>query len=297
MTDRIANNSNGVLGYSKILGRRSEIFASGFLEDSLRAASYELRLAKTKLILPNGKRYPEGKIYHEHLVLESGDVAFASSEERFHMPRDVTANVSVKFSFASKGVLGLNGMIVDPGYGSGTKEGSRLHFILANVGERTIVIDLCNDRFASLQFFPVCADAEATNSALATAKSPSIIDDLFSDPSLTLGLSFFATQRGLRERISNLEKNMARDVRGLNNVVNFGHFLLGSAVVGVVISFLLSWLSTSRAKAVVDLLSNHLGTTTEILLIVIIPFVTVPLGITCWLQRRNRRGSEGDHQV
>ncbi len=301
MTDNDAGPVGGVLGQSIILSRHEEIFASGFRQESMRTASYELHLAKTKLILPNKKRYPENDIYEGPLVLQCGDVAFASTVERLHVPNDLCANLSMRFSFASKGVLALNGMIVDPGYGSDHEGGSRLHFILANVGERAIYVNLCSDndeRFlgdsiAAIQFLPVSTSPGAAIAAPTLSKSPPVIDELFRNDELSLGLSLFTTQREMREKIEALDRDIKNDVRGLNNVVTFGHFLLGTAVVGVVISFLLSWLSSSRAKATVDLLSHHTGVATELLLIFIVVFITIPLGIHLLLKMRNSGSSRG----
>jgi deoxycytidine triphosphate deaminase len=282
------DHPGGVLGRTLIVARQEDIFASGFKLESVRMASYELRLAKTKLILPNGKRYPEGTLYEQPLILQSGEVAFASTEERFHMPTDLTANLSMKFTFASKGILGLNGMIVDPNYGSNTTDGSRLHFILANAGQQPIIVNLGSDRIASIQFFPVLSDWDDPKGP-STTTSPSIIDELFQDEAQSLGLSFFATQSRLAERIDTLEANVARDVRGLNNVVTFGHFLLGTAALGVVLTFLLSWMSSSRADAVVNVLSRHSGTATEILLSCIIVFVTIPSVVALLLKNKDER--------
>ena len=277
-----------------MFSRQDEIFASGFSKESIRAASYELRIANTKCILPEGKRIPEGEVLDGALILGPGGVAFVSTEERFHMPRNLSANLAVKFTYASKGILSLNGFTVDPGYGSDEDKGSRLHFILANVGSETVTIQPLVDRFASIQFLPVIEFEDSQEVPLNITKVPTRIAKLFSDENASLGLSFFKDQATLKGRIDNLETTWHKEIKALDNVVYFGFFLLGATILGVVLSVTAGLMS--RMGPTLHLISQHLVVAIVLMIFIVTLLTAVPYSIvrTISFARTNRKHQSSD---
>jgi deoxycytidine triphosphate deaminase len=278
--------SGGVLGKNWIHARNLEIFAAGFQQGSVQGASYDLRVANTKMILPDGTRIPEGQYFGQPFHLQPGDVALVSSLERIHMPPDLCGAISIKFSYASKGILMLMGMNVDPGYGCSDPEGMRLHFILANMSTSVLSIRPGEDRIAALQFFPVLAGEtnEAPAITLAPPVAPGIIEDLFNRATLPLGLSFVQKQAELESEVQRTKAKVDEHVRGMTQVVMFGHFLLGTAVVGAVLSLILGWVGDStiqdRVRALVDLLPDTLFGFLSLFVSVVAVFVLLPLIIS-----------------
>jgi deoxycytidine triphosphate deaminase len=277
--------AGGVLGTAVIRDRRQEIFTSGYSDDCVQAASYDLRVANTKMILPRGRRIPDGSIHDRPFVLQPGDVAFVSTDERLRMPEDLSGNISIKFTYAIRGILVLTGMIVDPGYGSDLNEGRRLHFVIANVGQEPLPIHPGTDRIASIQFLPVLAGKDKTpSSAHRLAKSPSLIDDLFIEHELPLGLSFFESQARLERHVDQLDTKIDESVRGLGQVVLFGYFLLATVIAGVVLTFLLGWVNDStlqrRLRLAIDLLPHNLYGVISLIVIGLMIFVGLPYLIT-----------------
>lgn len=286
--DKWESATGGVLGAAFIHARSSEIFASGYSESSLERASYDLRIATTKMILPSGQRIREGEEYTRPFMLEPGSVAFVSSLERVHIPYQLCGIVSIKFSYASQGILMLMGMGVDPGYGQDepTAGGRRLHFVVANVGLETLQVRPGEDLIASLQLLPVLVpqteQVQVAPPPLAT--SPSIIDDLFNRPDLPLGLSFFQRQADLEHHVSTLNVRVDEHVRGLNQVVLFGHFLLGTAITGGLVTLVLGWAGENslqkKISAAVDLLPTSPWAFLSLLLIFVVVFGLGPLAIS-----------------
>ena len=172
------------------------------------------------------------------------------------MPTDLSANLTIKFSFASRGILSLNGFAVDPSYGSDTESGSRLHFILANVGAQDVTIQPRHDKFASIQFLPVIGSNDFKATTINIPQSPNRIDKLFSDADMSLGLSFFKEQDALKGKIHDLETKWEKEIKSLDHVVYFGHFLLGSAIFGIVLTVTFSLMS--KMETTLTLVSEHL---------------------------------------
>ena len=79
------------------------------------------------------------------------------------MEWDIAGNIGLKFSLAAQGLLVLTGMALDPGYGRQLDDNGVwiamadqcLHFVLANVGPKPVVLTPGRERIAFLQLFEI----------------------------------------------------------------------------------------------------------------------------------------------
>src|SRR5439155_10476374 len=95
--------------------------------------SYDLRLGK--------EAYLSSQKYLQHLdsdrdsiVIEPGEFALLMTYESVNIPRDCVAFISLRFSYALKGLINISGFHVDPGY-----EG-KLVFSVYNAGPNPVVM-------------------------------------------------------------------------------------------------------------------------------------------------------------
>lgn len=227
----------GVLSGSEIQRRVEKnaelISGETFEPKALRAASYDIRAAADEMITPQDERVPRvpsgQERRHRDLVLSSGDTASLTTVERFQMPPDLAGNITVKNRFASKGLMLLSGLLIDPGYGS-SSAGARLHLQVANIGREQIVIRLGVDQIARVQFLRVYGGTE--HSATPLGDQPS------SDQT-RLSLSFLTDLKHLRdsfERTNDL----------VRTVLLGGILVLAITVLGVSLSTILSLSSNEK---------------------------------------------------
>lgn len=123
--------------------------------DNLKGAAYDLRMATDGMVLPNGvviRPNTDGTHRRSPVILEPGQTAFISTRERLNVPDWLTGNISIKGELAGKGILLLTGLIVDPGYHKGGSGDGRLHFRLANLGKRPVVLEPGRTKIVSIQF-------------------------------------------------------------------------------------------------------------------------------------------------
>ena len=233
-----------VLGRSELKRRFDEgVFVKGtWLEENLRGAAYDLRVAGDYLILPDGKRYwSEGSDGHQRrettFWLKPGNVAFVTSVEELAMPDDLAANVAVKFRNSLDGILVMGGFLVDPGYVG------RLHFQLANIGREPFQIEPEKTSIAALQLLPLTGDAELDNHP--PPDSERLLRAMFnaSVENEQLGpLAFFT----LRKRVKKLERRLDKGVadidvtkRSMDALVVFGVIVIFAAILAGLIEKLL----------------------------------------------------------
>ena len=129
--------------------------------DDAAADATPSQLAKFLELLPRPTPPP--------VVLEPGDTAVFCSRERFALPMCVAGNVTVKNTYAAKGLMLLSGLLIDPGYGKGHdahgdgRAGCPLYLHVANIGrERMTLIPGCDD-IARIQFLHVDEELDATD--------------------------------------------------------------------------------------------------------------------------------------
>ena len=119
-----------------------EVFKDGtWVEESIKEASYALRVASDGLLL-RGKRYkPNEESIEGRIEIKPGEIAILSTIERLDMPGDLVGKLGIRFDYATQGLTGLMGIQVDPYFGWG-HEDERLYIRVANLGNETILIHL-----------------------------------------------------------------------------------------------------------------------------------------------------------
>ncbi len=149
-----------MLGAEQIADRlaRGELFANQtWVSENIRAASYDLRMARSRyaIVRRDGThvRVGNNEADSSGQVLRPGDFALLSSEEKLTLDRSTAGLVGAKFDFIRQGMLVLTGINVDPGYGSdGVKP---LHFLLANMGDRELPLIPGYTKVATIQFHDI----------------------------------------------------------------------------------------------------------------------------------------------
>jgi deoxycytidine triphosphate deaminase len=250
------------------LRQPDHIFRDGSWDESLiKGAGYELRLAKDYLVVPARDREAgfetvrPGEAARDEFVLEPGDSALVSTQEKFCMGFDVSALLGPKFSWSAKGLLVLHGMVAHPGYGrapdeSGAwvpKDDERLYLIVANIGPGPIHMR-AGDRIAYIQFFSV-EPAERPR-AIDNVGFDFLNDRLFSRQASAPGLAYFKMFRdlkvafdadqvarttelaGLRAEVAAAQQSVDRVRSSTEYVVVFGVFLVAATLFGVTLDAL-----------------------------------------------------------
>jgi deoxycytidine triphosphate deaminase len=161
-----AEFTGGVLSDGAILREveNGRLIVSGFDEDGLHPASYDLTIAPDALITPSGREIQPGEAERRHrqVVLEPGETALFSTKDLFIMPPHIAGNLSIKNRLAAEGLSLLSGLLVDPGYGldelADDELGCRLFMHVANTGKKTIALHPGKDKIARIQFLPVVGE-------------------------------------------------------------------------------------------------------------------------------------------
>jgi dCTP deaminase len=201
-------------------------------EDNFIGAKYDLRMADTGLVLPNGKIVdPTDQPYREDILLGPGETAFVRTRERMRVPLDLVGNMSIKGDLSRKGILSLTGLIVDPGYRGGENSDGRLHFRLANLGSGIVVLQPGVTRIASIQFLRLAEPAVAL---------PEPPDIWARKESLAEGLGFIDEIKSVKAKVDDLSIDFERQKRSVNYVLVAGILVILATLLGVAVSGVLS---------------------------------------------------------
>ncbi|HEU5253427.1 MAG TPA: hypothetical protein VFU16_08915 [Solirubrobacterales bacterium] len=254
-------------------------------KDCLRSAAYDLRIAKTYLITPGGTRYwPKGGPGHCKMTapfeLKPGEVAFVSTVEKLVMPADLVGNIAPRFRRALEGILVMGGMLVDPGYTG------RLHFQLANVGNKPFTITPGRTSVAAIQFLPVF---EASSDLDRVPSSKHLLKQLFREEVKTEPLeqlAYFSGVKDLKDEVKKLNKRiddqeiaLSSMHRSTEQLVVFGVFLVVITLFGIAIAALINSLSDGSVEEAKDTAAADLTLTSVGLAILFLTLV----GVVCWL--------------
>ena len=129
-----------ILGREEIHRRllAGEVFRrNSWKPESLKEASYALRLADDELLL-DGQFYNRGNHFgDDYIVIDPGKIAMLSTKEELVMPGDLVGKIGIRLEFALLGLIGLIGIQVDPYYGQ-DKDHERLYVRVANFGNDPI---------------------------------------------------------------------------------------------------------------------------------------------------------------
>ena len=232
-----------ILGNEEILQRlnNGEILRKDtWVKESIKEASYALRVACDGLMLGGQHYRPEKDRVEMAIDIKPGEIAILSTLEQLNMPGDLVGKIGIRFDYASIGLTGLMGIQVDPLFGRDLDK-ERLYVRVANLGNAPISIPLCAEVF-TLELHEVSGNVPEPSRAripmwhriqenLAGQQNPSwsYVTRVRSE------LSAQATQ--LDKRLESETKNI-RDY--LQPVVMFGIFLLAVTILGVSVSVILS---------------------------------------------------------
>jgi deoxycytidine triphosphate deaminase len=263
----------GVLGSGSL---RAELEAGRLMEvgtydlQRLRPAGYDLVIARDGgLQVPSGtdpespRKYKKGTPYPEPaLILRPGDFAFVATKEKLSLPWDLAANVAVKNGFARRGLLLLTGLLIDPGYGYGESEPKPLHFGIANVSRKQLVIAFDTEPIASIQFLPVAGKVDVRPAGLPI------------EPEGPGGFVFFTR---LEREVDKLDSKIAATEASVSTTLVLGAFVILATLIGSIVAILLGAISdadTSQAtSSVIQLVKDNFAAS------VVLAVVAAGLGI------------------
>ncbi len=226
-----------ILSGSKILKRlnKGEIFKKGTWDcNSIKEASYALRVAPDGLIL-EGKQYPPDACFSgQYIEIKPGKIAILSTIERLHMPHDLVGKIGIRLNYAAKGLTGLMGIQVDPCYGRGTKD-KRLFIRVVNLGNQSVKLMPGDDAF-TFELHEVKGGIYPPSPSKPSTWHR--LQRILADQGEGESSWSYATrvESDLSKRFSS-EIETVRD--SLQPVVMFGVFLVAVTILGVVLSLIL----------------------------------------------------------
>jgi deoxycytidine triphosphate deaminase len=271
--------AGGVLGSADLLRRlrQGQIFAHGtWTESNVELSSYDLRIAEDLMVVPDEntgthRRYPINELRHDPVIIRPGQVARFSSREKFSLSTDLSGLLSVRFSFASRGLLLLTGPVVEPGFGLKGIVGSgsggqgaepRVHFFVANVGNRAILLQPGTASVASVQFFQVSGHVDPTAYEKRVAKDRQYVqfvgDQNMEDISEG-ALGLVSQLAGLSGRFAEMERRLDEVRSGAVPLIQLGWLVLAATFLGVSFTGLLSIAQNSHAVTELDQLRRAAG--------------------------------------
>jgi len=245
----------------------------GIEEDNLKGAAYDLRMADDGMVLPNGEVIPPGpKKYRASILLDPGQTIFVSTREHVNVPHGLTGNMAINGELAGEGVLSLTGLIVDPGYQKGASGDGRLHFRLANLGSRPVILQPGTTKIASIQFVRL-----GRNTTRPAGTSFRYIWERTAD--LRDGLGFIEDLRKLERRTTNLETQLAQQGRAVNTVVVAVLFVVVSTLLGTAGAAFLSLGSNSDIVKTARTILPHRTGLKVLFVVGVFAFATVAYAI------------------
>lgn len=233
----MSETAGAVLCKEEILERcaagRPDALIRHFDEEQVHGAKYDLRIAETGMVLPNGKvvRADSETPYTSLILLGPGQTVFVSTREQLHMPRDLVGNMSIKGDLSREGILSLTGLIVDPGFTTGPSGDGRLHFRLANLGPRPVALQPGKTAIASVQFLPLAKKTDPVGPV------PNVWDD---PQRLKEGLGFIEDLNHLQREVAGLRHDFEAQRRSVEIVVAAAIGVILATLLGVAVAALLS---------------------------------------------------------
>jgi len=228
----------GVLSGEEIKKRNNEIFESGYEEDCVDIAAYNLRINNKNLII-DGKLYVENNPWEEPLIkLPAKKISVISTIEKIKLSKELCARVGITFTFSRKGLIPLFGPQIDPGYND------YFYAVVYNTSSKDISLRK-GDKILKMEIYSV----KGTTGETPNHQTSSFFDDTAEIETL-INLTKEETigKEELRKSLEKLEndiKNINRKVdevtSGYRSIVWFGVFLISASIFGVIFSFLLSF--------------------------------------------------------
>ena len=248
-----------ILGSKEILQRLNDgdVFRKGtWVEESIKEASYALRVACDGLMLGGQHYRPEKDRVEGAIDIEPGEIAILSTLEQLNMPGDLVGKIGLRFDYTSIGLTGLMGIQVDPLFGRDV-DSERLYVRVANLGNASISIPLYAEVF-TLELHEVSGDVSET-SRVRIPMWHRIQENLAGQQQPSWSY-VTRVQSELSEQSTEFDKRLESETKNIRDylqpVVMFGIFLLAVTILGVVLTVILSVRET--------------------------PTVTVPSWVTSW---------------
>jgi deoxycytidine triphosphate deaminase len=243
-----------ILNREQIEGRlrKGEIFTEDSwneqtLDDSLKEASYVLRVAPDGLMLEGQIYRPDKRWVEGTIDINPGKIAILSTVERLNMPGDLVGKIGIRFDYACKGLTGLMGIQVDPFYGWGHPD-ERLYIRVANLGNEVISIT----PYAGVFTFELQELTEGIPEPLQRRDSMWLrIQELLvdqDDASWSNVTQVRVNVEGIQEELKSQEVRSGQKLESareelrsyLQPLVMFGIFLVAVTILGVALSVILS---------------------------------------------------------
>lgn len=105
-----------------------------FEPEALNQGAYELTLGEEIYITANKNRTKKVLTQGEQIAIPAGQFALLTTKETLHIPNDLIAFISIKFSQKIRGLVNISGFHVDPGFKG------ILKFSVYNAGGHDIVL-------------------------------------------------------------------------------------------------------------------------------------------------------------
>ena len=221
-----------ILAHNEFLDRLSkdEVFRRGtWAADSVKEASYALRVASDGLILEGEPFKPSQSHVEGDILIKPGKIAVLSTVERLNMPGDLVGKIGIRFKYASQGLIGLMGIQVDPNYGR-NYEDERLYIRVANIGNDDIAIPVCDEVF-TFELHTLLGHVPSR---------PKPREPMWFRLQETLAQRTFSGDSNITQVNADLmavSEQLRSDIRGIRNylqpLVMFGIFLIAVTILGV----------------------------------------------------------------
>ena len=254
-----------VLSGPEIKKRASDIFSDRWHEDYIQEATYDLRVDTKPLLRIGGKPYDPTEPYlHSHIKIEPGELAMLPTVESFQMPSDLVGSIKIKLSHSSQGLTPLFGPKVDPLFGR-EHNGERMYLWVSNLGLKTIHIKR-KDPVFTVQFHKLYGDAPQPITKEPICRR---VDKQIHEMDAEQYLGFMDKIRvqisdQFEDKFTELDHRLTGFERGTYQVVQFGVFLVASALLAGAIAAMFAMifsLHTESGLTMVETLEgSSLGT-------------------------------------
>ena len=275
-----------VLTGKEIEVRATNIFKEKtWTRESCQEASYDLRVSTEPYLRIGGKLYePENPFKKSHIVIEPGELAMIPTVESFNMPCDLVGDIKIKFRFSRKGLTSLIAPKVDPFYGREHSNGERLYLWVTNLGLEPIHIQKGKPVF-NVQFHRLVGETPSFH------KKPSMgrtiaeeIHPMATTPHLGFMDKIKAEVRDELKSgpINELDSRLKGVEQGTTQVVQFGVFLVASALLAGFITALFAMVFALNTRSGVAMTANLENSSLGILLLVVCVILAVVLIVFLW---------------
>ena len=262
-----------VLSEPEIKKRASDIFTSkSWHENCIQEATYDLRVDIKPLLRIDGKSYDKDNPYtRSYVKIEPGELAMLPTVESFRMPGDLVGSIKIKLSHSRMGLTPLFGPKIDPHFGR-ERNGERMYLWVSNLGLEPIHIER-EDPVFTVEFHKLHGgDPPPKPKESAYRKFARQIHDM--PPERNLGFTgriedhvaaqFNDNFTGYQRQLTGFESRLDGLERGNHQVVQFGIFLVASALLAGAMAAMFALvfsLNTESGLTTVDALEGSaLGT-------------------------------------